>query len=281
MTLPLCDKQGKVVGEIVLVLAPKSAEAHPFRRMLRRATSHNLGSNSHSRRNTITHMTDKIRGIVSRKKNRFQQDGQQRRHDVIIIELRCHVSTGFNLDLTYVTERLIAMGFPSSNLEGIYRNPMEEVQSFVKTYHDGCYRVYNLCFERSYDKSKFDGETSTTTMTKVVIAYVVRITGRVVRFPIEDHSCPSLRMIHDFCKDVDSFLNEDRHNVAIVHCKTGKGLTGLMLAAYMMYSNFRKTAAEALLYFNERRTLDGKVRPSPSLSCFYASSLPSHQGVYR
>ena len=45
-------------------------------------------------------MNSKIREAVSKKKKRFVQDG-------------------FNLDLTYVTPRVIAMGFPSTGVEAV------------------------------------------------------------------------------------------------------------------------------------------------------------------
>lgn len=54
-----------------------------------------------------------IRGLVSKKKKRYKKDG-------------------FDLDLSYITPRLIAMGFPSLGSEGLYRNPMKEVKSFFK-----------------------------------------------------------------------------------------------------------------------------------------------------
>lgn len=35
------------------------------------------------------------------------------------------IQEGYNLDLTYVTKRIIAMSFPGEGLEGFYRNPIE------------------------------------------------------------------------------------------------------------------------------------------------------------
>ena len=46
-----------------------------------------------------------LRSLVSKKKRRF-------------------ISKGFNLDLTYVTPRVIAMGYPTTGAEAIYRNPL-------------------------------------------------------------------------------------------------------------------------------------------------------------
>ena len=83
----------------------------------------------------IYHMSDKvrtksalIRRLVSKKKKRYQYDG-------------------VNLDLTYITESIIAMGFPSTGTESFYRNPQEEVFKFLHSKHGKYYRVYNLCIE--------------------------------------------------------------------------------------------------------------------------------------
>uniref|UniRef100_A0A8C9GYH5 C2 tensin-type domain-containing protein n=1 Tax=Piliocolobus tephrosceles TaxID=591936 RepID=A0A8C9GYH5_9PRIM len=48
-----------------------------------------------------------MRRLVSENKRRYTRDG-------------------FDLDLTYVTERIIAMSFPSSGRQSFYRNPIEE-----------------------------------------------------------------------------------------------------------------------------------------------------------
>jgi hypothetical protein len=84
----------------------------------------------------LLRVTDFIRGLVSKKKKRFQEEG-------------------YNLDLTYVTDRLIAMGLPSEGKEALYRNPMNQVIDFFEEKHPDSYMIYNLCEEKSYDHSKF------------------------------------------------------------------------------------------------------------------------------
>ena len=44
---------------------------------------------------------------------------------------------GFNLDLAYITDRIIAMGYPSSGMEACYRNPRAQVRKFLGHFHPG------------------------------------------------------------------------------------------------------------------------------------------------
>lgn len=62
----------------------------------------------------------------------------------------------YNLDLTYITNRVIAMSFPASGLESTFRNDINDVARFLWEYHGDQYMIFNLS-NRKYNYEKFGG----------------------------------------------------------------------------------------------------------------------------
>ncbi|KAF9167356.1 hypothetical protein DFQ26_004835 [Actinomortierella ambigua] len=66
---------------------------------------------------------------------------------------------------------------------------------------------------------------------------------------------PPFQLIHPFCEDVSDWLHTQHDHVVAVHCKAGKGRTGVMICSYLVHCG--ATAAEAIQWYGDKRTMDG------------------------
>eukprot|EP00456_Euglypha_rotunda_P020122 TRINITY_DN17678_c0_g1_i1.p1 TRINITY_DN17678_c0_g1~~TRINITY_DN17678_c0_g1_i1.p1 ORF type:complete len:250 (-),score=51.59 TRINITY_DN17678_c0_g1_i1:11-661(-) len=139
------------------------------------------------------------------------------------------------------------MGFPADGAEGLYRNSMSDVKKFFAKYHPDHVKVYNLCAERKYSPTEFES-----------------VGGVCAHFPFEDHNPCPFEIMPPFCFDVKEFLEKDPLNVVAIHCKAGKGRSGMMIAACLLMTNECRTADEALEYFGNQRTKNKKGVTIPS-----------------
>ncbi|KAH0834861.1 hypothetical protein J3R83DRAFT_10489 [Lanmaoa asiatica] len=120
------------------------------------------------------------------------------------------------LDLAYVTDQIIVMGFPAVGVESIYRNHRADVQRFLSARHGSNFWVFNFCplRENAYHDSVFE--------------------GRVSRYPFPDHHVPPFLYLPLATREVHAWLSGSDARVAVLHCKAGKGRSGVVACAYLL-----------------------------------------------
>ena len=169
-----------------------------------------------------------LKRLVSKQKRRLQDEN-------------------FDLDMSYITQRVIAMGFPSVGCETIYRNALPDVLQFFHEKHNDQVKIYNLCLEkdRIYSKDIFSKSS-------------------VGLFPATDHNPCPIKLILEFCIDICIYLLKNPNSVAAVHCKAGKGRTGVMICSYLVFSHLCETSEKAFRYYARIRTKNNTGVTIPS-----------------
>ena len=165
-----------------------------------------------------------IRSLISKNKSRF-------------------IDRKYNLDLSYITPRIIAMAFPGRGFYGFIRNNIDDVSNFLKERHGENYLVINLSGKK-YDNSKFN--------------------NNVIEHKLVDHHAPSLSSLFEICNEIHKYLTIDLSNVVVVNCRAGKGRAGTVICCYLLYSGRFKNPDEAFNYYSIKRFYKGEGVTQPS-----------------
>ncbi|XP_041752219.1 tensin-3-like isoform X2 [Coregonus clupeaformis] len=145
---------------------------------------------------------------------------------------------GYELDLTYVTERIIAVSFPRACSEEIYLHILKDVTRMLKSKHADNYLIINLS-EKRHDLSKMNPKTLDT------------------GWP--DLHAPPLDKICTICKAMENWLNADPLHVVVIHCRGGKGRIGVVISSFVHFTDISASADQALDRFAMRKYYDDKV----------------------
>ncbi|XP_035286883.1 tensin-3 isoform X1 [Anguilla anguilla] len=145
---------------------------------------------------------------------------------------------GYELDLIYVTERIIAVSFPRGCSEETYLRNLQDVTRMLKSKHANNYLVINLS-EKRHDLTKMNPKTMD------------------MGWP--DLHAPPLDKICSICKAMENWLNADLQHVVVVHCRGGKGRIGVIISSFVNFTNISASAGQALDRFAMRKFYDDKV----------------------
>ncbi|XP_038047142.1 tensin-like isoform X4 [Patiria miniata] len=152
-----------------------------------------------------------------------------------------YIRYSFDLDVDYITERLIAVSFPAGGLEAQYRSNLRDVVRMLRSKHQDKYVVFNLSQKRHDIK---------------------QLSPQVYDLGWPDHLAPSLEKLCSICKHIETWLKADSHNVVVLHCKGGRGPIGVVVLAYMNYINITSSAETAMDRYAMKRFMEAKTESS-------------------
>lgn len=153
---------------------------------------------------------------------------------------------GHDLDLSFITPSIAAMSLPAKRpIEQLYRNHIADVRRFLdSTGRD--WRVFEFRGEGAgYDDAEdFD--------------------GRVSHFPFVDHHPPPFAVLPRIVADMHAHLRSAGAGagagadggLCVLHCKAGKGRSGLAACSYLV-SHTGLSAADARALFTRQRMRRG------------------------
>ncbi|XP_045471532.1 tensin isoform X6 [Harmonia axyridis] len=164
-----------------------------------------------------------------------------------------------NMDLSYVTERIIAVWFPASATSHSYRQGQRQASHMLRHKHGNNYMVFNLTEPKRVLKNEHK---------------------HVQEVGWSRDLAPPLESLCSICKEIETWLSGDEHRIAVLHAKGNKDKLGVIVAAYMHYSSICGSAEQALDRFSMRKFLEENIGaislPSNRRYVDYFAGLLSH-----
>mmetsp|Transcript_12095 Transcript_12095/g.18274 ORF Transcript_12095/g.18274 Transcript_12095/m.18274 type:complete len:636 (-) Transcript_12095:141-2048(-) len=161
-----------------------------------------------------------------------------------------------DLDFTYVTENVVGMGFPfdPAKRKNNRGNRVDDVADYLRRSHGGHFMIWNIS-EDTYDYSMF--------------------ADQVLEYKFPGHPAPPLGLMFKMCTSMESWLDADSRNIAVVHCLTGKGRTAVVLACVLTWIGEFSSPMESLSYVADRKglTVDTLTIPSQRRYIQYFSNV--------
>uniref|UniRef100_A0A8C9RPI8 Auxilin n=1 Tax=Scleropages formosus TaxID=113540 RepID=A0A8C9RPI8_SCLFO len=136
------------------------------------------------------------------------------------------------LDISYITSRIIVMSYPAEAMEMGYRNHVEEVRSFLDSRHPDHYTVFNLS-QRNYRGAKFS--------------------NRVSECNWPSRQAPSLHNLFAVCKNMHHWLRQDPKNVCVITCMDGLAPSSVLVCAMFCFCRLFTNPIPAMQLLNTKR----------------------------
>uniref|UniRef100_A0ABM5G868 Auxilin isoform X6 n=1 Tax=Pogona vitticeps TaxID=103695 RepID=A0ABM5G868_9SAUR len=140
------------------------------------------------------------------------------------------------LDISYITSRIIVMSFPGEGVELGFRNHIDDVRTFLDSRHPDHYTVFNLS-PKSYRTTRFHNRVSECS------------------WPVRQ--APSLHNLYAVCKNMHNWLQQNPKNVCVIHCMVsqadGRVASAVLVSAMFCFCHLFSNPAPAIQLLNSKR----------------------------
>ncbi|XP_075970292.1 cyclin-G-associated kinase isoform X2 [Anticarsia gemmatalis] len=180
-----------------------------------------------------------------------------------------------DLDISYLTSRVIVMPYPSEGLESAYKtNHVDDVRAFLESRHPGGkYSVYNAC---RGGRLTFPRHVLVTDACRAL-------------WPTPAHRAPLLAPFYSLLQHMYHYLGKDERAAAVITCQDGKQMSCMLVCGLLLYAKLVTVPEDALQIFAVKRApiniapgqlrylyyLSNIVRPEPILPHFRPVTLVS------
>lgn len=163
-----------------------------------------------------------------------------------------------DLDISYITSRLIVMPYPSEGLESAYKtNHIDDVRAFLESRHPGGkYSVYNAC---RGGRLTFPRHVIVTDACRAL-------------WPTPVHKAPLLAPFYSTLQHMYHCLGRDEKAAAVITCQDGKQMSCVLVCGLLLYSKLVTVPEDALQIFAVKRT-PINIAPSQLRYLYYLSNI--------
>lgn len=159
------------------------------------------------------------------------------------------------LDIAYITSRIIVMTYPAESVQIGYQNHVEDIRSFLDSRHADHYTVFNLS-QRNYRGAKFS--------------------NRVSECNWPSRQAPSLHNLFAVCKNMHNWLKQNPKNVCVLTCSDGRAPSGVLVCAMFCFCHLFNNPIPAMQLLSAKRPGSG-LWPSHCRYIGYVCSMVSEK----
>ncbi|KAM3962866.1 cyclin-G-associated kinase isoform 2-T2 [Aphomia sociella] len=172
-----------------------------------------------------------------------------------------------DLDISYITSRIIVMPYPSEGLESAYKtNHIDDVRAFLESRHPGGkYCVYNVCRGARSQFSRHGAGGGGVEAWRAL-------------WPTPSHKAPLLAPFYSLLQDMYQYLGKDDRNALVITCQDGKMMSCVVLCGLLLYSKLVTVPEDALQIFAVKRC-PINIPPSQLRYLYYLSNIVRPEAI--